>query len=742
MRKYWLTLIFLLVFTTSFAQKVMKEISVSGNRDVDSELIINISGLKQGEPVSRETLKSAIKKIYSLGLFKDVKIDLEDTEDGVAIKILVAENPTVSSIIMEGNRKIKEKDILEKIHFKKGSIFTDKKLFDSKVEIKGMYEEKGYYHVEIEDELSEPDSNNRIKIKLVVKEGKKLKIREIEIEGNVAYKDKTIEKQMRNREKKWYRKALFRPDLFEADLDSIRFFYLKKGHLEAEVLDYDMTYDDKKEWVTITIRVFEGKKYHVGKIDFEGNYSFTSENLKKELKIKTGDVYSMSKANESVQNLHALYYEEGYIYTQLLPEESSRADSIDILYRITENNPAKVRKVNIFGNDRTREKVIRREFVLFPGELFKRSKVARSQREVFNLGFFQDITLDYKRINEDGDIDLTFNVEEKPGGRASAGASYSTDGFGYNFNIAHPNLFGRGWRINLLAERFGKRRQNYSLGFTEPWFFDRPTSVGFDAFYLTRHLNYYKVREAGGDVRLVKEFPYLDYTTFHWMYKLQNVYTYDITSGYRTSYGTELKEGSELESSVRLGLDRDSRDNIFNATTGSKTTYMVKFAGGLLAGDADYHRHIFETKWYSKTFWKFVLMTKFRCGFVDGYVSPKEVPDRERFKLGGIGNDAVRGYPNDWISPARDWYKIGGRFSLIISAEYKLIASEQIFPLIFFDAGNTWSELNECSPTNLYKGAGVGIRIDIPGMFPMGFDFGYGFAREKWEPHFQLGTIF
>jgi outer membrane protein insertion porin family len=292
-----------------------------------------------------------------------------------------------------------------------------------------------------------------------------------------------------------------------------------------------------------------------------------------------------------------------------------------------------------------------------------------------------------------------------------------------------------------MVERGGKK-QNIELGFTEPWLFDHPISIGADIYYLTRIREYWDEKRRGGSLRLGVPFPLLDYTRVYWRYSLGDLGIFDIEEGYLSEWGEELEEGFKRTSATKLSFVRDSRDNIFSATTGSMNHYSVEFAGGLLGGEVDFHKHILETRWYSSSFWKFVLMGRIRAGFVGGYTTPRSVPVYEKFFLGGIGEDGLRGYPDRSIGPEVNGRNVGGRTMLLMGLEYKFPLAENIHALLFFDAGNAWESAEKSRMSDLYKGVGFGIRIDVPMLGMIGFDFGYGIDRKRWEPHFQLGVPF
>ncbi|MEO0093838.1 MAG: outer membrane protein assembly factor BamA, partial [candidate division WOR-3 bacterium] len=410
----------------------------------DSLLVITQSGLRIGEELTPSDIPNAIRRIYNLGLFSQVAVDTWLIGDGIKLKFIVTEYPRLKKIDFSGNRKVRNKELKELVNAKEGEILTEKKIFDWQLKIKDRYKEKGYILAKINCSESPPDSNHRVNLVFQIEEGDRVRIKKITIEGNEAFPDRTIKRRMTNREKSWLRKGDFKEDEFKKDLDKIVDFYKERGFLDAKILDYNLQYD--AGWLYITIEVSEGKKYFFGNITFEGESLFTCERLQKALRIKTGKVYNIKKATQTLTELYSLYSEEGYIYVVISPIEVMRGDTVDINYKILEGGPAKIRLVKIEGNERTNEKVIRREITSLPGSIFKRSEVIRSQRNIFNLGFFEDVGVDYEPADDSGTIDLTYRVKEKTAfGTVGAGISYSaTDKLTGYIELSQPNMFGRG----------------------------------------------------------------------------------------------------------------------------------------------------------------------------------------------------------------------------------------------------------------------------------------------------------
>ncbi|MEO0084439.1 MAG: BamA/TamA family outer membrane protein, partial [candidate division WOR-3 bacterium] len=440
-----------------------------------------------------------------------------------------------------------------------------------------------------------------------------------------------------------------------------------------------------------------------------------------------------------------IYSEQGFIYAQITPNEDIINNTVNIKYSIVENQPAKIRLVIIEGNERTHDKVIRRQISSLPGSIFKRSDVIRSQRDIFNLGFFEDVKLDYNRVNEQGDIDLIYQVKEKSSfGTIGAGISYSAQDklTGY-MELTQPNLFGKGQQLSIKAEK-GGAKTNLQLGFVEPYLFDKPITGGINVSYLTRQYDYYEKKENAISLSFSRPL-LLDYSRIHLGINISDVVvpSKSISANYKPTgiYSVYRDTTHRITLMPSISFNRDSRDYIYNPLSGSLISYGLDFS----TIDIFFHRHIIDASVYFPMFKKFCLMFRTRMGVIEGFRNKDTVPIYERFYAGGTGVDGIRGYGDRSIGVNEGGYNIGGKAEAIYSSEFKFRPSHQLAFLVFVDAGNTWNSFREFNISNLKRGAGVGVRLEIPMLGLIGFDFGYGFDRDgrgRWEPHFQFGRTF
>ncbi|MDP2807288.1 MAG: outer membrane protein assembly factor BamA [bacterium] len=752
-QKYFRTaclILFLSAFTGSLSLALtVTGLKVEGNENVDQASIINATQLTVGDSVDADGLSSALRKVYALGYFKDVKLRADSTGMGSDLVFIVAEKPLVERVEFLGNDKISDKDLEDTLTVRSGSMLDKKIISQNAALIRSMYLEKGYTDVVVRDTLIE--SGSKYSLRYVIDEGRKVRVKKIVFTGNPSLKSRDIINAMTTKPRgftllwkaiPWYRTGAYSQDTLTDDLGRVERYCQNYGFIEAKAALDSVSYNENRDRVTTFINLSEGTKYRVGQLTFDGNEKITTPKLKKALALKPGEIFSADQADKTLENLYTIYTEEGFIYCRVIPEPDLHDSVADLKYSILENNPAHVRQVIIAGNTKTRDKVIRRQLKVLPGDLFRRSAVVRSQREVFALGYFEDVQIGSQPADTSGDIDLIFTVKEKQVGQFQVGTTYgATDGLAGFVQIGMPNLFGRGQEINFKTE-FSSRKFNLELGFTEPWLFDTPTSAGIDLYRTTYSYTTYDEERIGGGLRLGRPIPWLDYTRGYWQYNLERLDIYNLSS--TASAGLTGQTWPRISSSTGISLVRDSRDRPFNAANGSRTMLSTKFCGGVLQGQVDYQKYIGEYRYYHPLFWKLAVMARTRAGVVDGYSNPNTVPISERFFVGGAGEDGIRGYPDRSISTS-----YGGRAMAVSNLELRYGINSSIYSMLFFDAGNSWLSVKDAR-AEAYKGLGAGVRMEIPMIGILGFDWAYGFdrrdlpypLRDHWEFHFQIGTTF
>jgi outer membrane protein insertion porin family len=726
---------------------VVGSIEVQGNDTVAEGTILASTALRVGEPYTQLDLAQAVRNLYATGLFGQVVIDEERLGEVSLLMIRVTELPTLLEWRIQGNRKLKGKDLDEVLTLKAGQRLRPQQLYNSRRALLEAYKERGYLLADV-DVREEGEGPHRTVV-IKVDEGERVRIKTITFEGNTVFTDRKLKKKMSTKQKGFLRSGRFDEDKFTEDLDKVLGHYRDNGYLDARVLSQETSYSADGRWMYLQVKLEEGPQYRVGDVSVVGNSpeKFPTEQLQGLVRLKTGDVFREDDLEKSLTALYERYQEDGYIFAGIDPVRSTEQDSVELVFDIREGPRAKIEEITIEGNDKTKEKVIRRELVLFPGDMLRRSLLIRSQREIFNLGFFDDVGVDFDELGDNGAVKLIFRVKEKERGvgQFNFGASYSSSSKLTGFvMLAHPNIMGNGWEGNTRWE-FGRYARNYELGFTEPWLLGTPTSLGINLFR-TRRSTYYdsdidRVDRRGGDISVGRPLPGVDFVSAQLRYTLEDV---DVTY----EEGVEAQDYPEgLTSSMRLRLVRDSRDNFLAPTSGSRTLLSTTLAGKMLGGDVAFHKEVLQSSWFFPFRPPVVLMLEGKLGAVTGFGDHAVVPVYERFRPGGTGYDGtVRGYEDYSLGP-RDsaGLLIGGRSCLTVTAQLIFPVVDQIRLLGFFDAGDAWESFTHATPSRLKKGVGLGIRIDTGVMGVLGFDYGYGFDRPGgpgWEPHFQFGTLF
>lgn len=741
---------FLLPLSVSAQLVTLEGIKVEGEVTADPALILSTFGLRIGDRVSPDEIREGIKRLYGLGLFSDVRVEAKEGSLGVELTLRLKEYPILERVEFSGNRKMDSAKLKEAVSLVEGGLIRPGEVKEDAEKIRSLYRKEGYYLAKVEHEKVPSEEERKTVLRFNITEGKKVRVKRIEVEGNDFLDDGKIKGQMETKEKRWWRGGGFDEEKFQKDREKIVELYREEGYIEARVLSDSIWFDPSKEGMFIKLWVEEGPRYLFGEVSWEGAKLFPEEELRRQLKFAPNQVFNQKRYEESLAGLYFLYQEKGYIYAQIQDQTRKRGHKLDILYKIEEGEPAEVQRIIIGGNTKTWEKVIRRELAIKPGEIFSRSALMRSLRNVTYLNFFEEVTPDFQTL-PDGNIDLILRVKEKFSGQVSAGFGYSeTDKLVGTASFSIPNFLGRGERLDLSSD-FGKRTKNFNFGYTIPWFRDTPTTVGLDLYQNTRRwTGYYTEERRGGAVRFGRRLRFPDnYFRLYLKYRIESIRFYDFSEIYRDlnpEYDLSLESWPKVTSATTFTLERDSRDMPQFATRGTYHSLSSELAGGVFGGDVDYHKEIFETQWYFPTFWGFVLSLRGRIGVVDGYRSPSTVPFSERFFPGGTSFDGmIRGYDDRSIGPRLDGLEIGGRSVLVYNLEYRFpLAEQQVYLLLFADAGNSWLSGRAISPFNLYQSVGVGVRFVIPMLGVMGFDFGYGLDKNfgGWHPHFQLGRAF
>lgn len=770
-------------YETSCAQSVdLVELAVDGAVVTDVQLIKNVSGLQSGQAVEREDIQNAVHRVFGLHLFKDVKILAEEVTDGVNLTIRVVELPRLNLMIFKGNKKLKEDDFA--LGWRRSQTIGPHQLKVAETTIRRAYQAKGFFLVKVQSELIPTAVTGEQDVVFTIEENSPVKVEAVEFVGNERLSDGELRKQMSNKPR-GFLKSIFGGGKFDRqkyseDLKAVIDRYREKGYLDAMVTNDTIILNETKTDVTLRLTINEGPRYYFGTSEITGMSVLSEKRLRRALKYKEGDVFDQSRYEETVGRMYESYMEEGYLYARIIDDTRTQDSTVNVSYEISEGVPAHVHRINITGNGKTKDKVIRRELTIFPGDIFRRSALQRSMRNVMLLNYFANVVPEFRQL-PDGRVDLDFKVEEKPTGQIQVGGGYSEqDRLVGTINLGVPNLFGNGQSADLLLE-FGSRRQSFRLGFTEPWFMDTPTTVGFDIQKLSRIWddpfvagnNDFTQNTIGATLRLGRRLRWPDdYFSVFWNYRWEDQEYTDFSTAFGTSTRDALTASANgIISSTSITVLRDSRNLPQFATAGSRTSYRLEVGTKLLNGDWNFTKHNLTFGFFQNLWKGFTLAPRWTVAIVQSGPSLTSVPYSELFFAGGIRSDGmIRGYndrsivafvdtsqsatapetiPGEQISDLsrQSIDTVRGQALLVLNAQITFpVVEQQIHGLFFFDAGNVWLDAAHMAPlTDMWTAYGFGFRIAIPGMGMLGFDFGIplrGVNKGKLKPHFQFGGAF
>lgn len=746
MKKNFLFILFLffLIGKTGFAQdKRVTSIKVEGNELVSSERILSLLQTKVDEIFSPSILEQDIGRLYKSGYFADVKVETEKDREGIALVIKVEENPIITNISIRGNKIFRKSAIRKELPFKMGDLYSEKKLKDALSSIKALYEKKGIFFTEVKPEVEIKEKKAAICFHL--KEGKRGRVTNIQIEGNKAFSDKKLKRKMKIKERGFLRLGTFKRKALEEDKEKIITFYKGNGFADAQIKEVKVIPYKKKRKITIVIIIKEGMRFYLGERRIAGTLLFPEDELEKRLFLKTGSPYIEKEVSAESNSLKGYYMDRGYLLARVetIPVFNSATKRVDVTYKIEPGKIISIEEIKIKGNNITKDNVIRRELKLKPGDVFSGKKLKKSVQNLSDLGYFKDIDVSTESGSQPDRRNLVLKVDEKEKtGLFFFGGGYSSIerfiGFvgveQRNFDWkGWPRFVGGGQNIKLKSS-FGAERKDYYLSFTNPWIFDKPVSFGFDIYSIERQWNEYTERRIGADIRLGRRFLDELYLLSS-VIKSEEIEISDIEAG--ASPDLFREEGRNRINSISLGFTRDSRNSKIVATSGSKNSITVEYAG--LGGDKEFTKEILESTFYFSLPKKFILSQHLLFG-----VGQDDIPIYERFYAGGA--NTIRGYQERSVGPKDDLDNpIGGKAIFLENLELShSLYKDILYWAVFFDAGNVWEKMKKVAPAGIRKGVGVGIRIKVPiFQLPIRIDYGYPLdpgpgEKQKGMVHFTM----
>ncbi|UCE53884.1 MAG: outer membrane protein assembly factor BamA [Desulfobacterales bacterium] len=727
-----------------FKREIIVEVLIKGNDRIEEDAINRVIKTKPGDIYNLKSLSQDLKAIHSMGYFDDIRIEAEIKPQGKTIIFKVKEKPTLRSIRISGNIKAyDDEEIKEVLTIKSGSILNIFKIKNDVNRIGELYKEKNYHNVKVDYKIY-PRKKNQADLEFIIEEGKKVRISEIQFEGNRAYSSRKLKGVMTTSEKSilsWITSAgdLVQQNL-EQDVAKIRSFYHNHGYIQARVGEPQIVY--KGNNIEITIKIDEGPQFKVGKVDLAGDLILPQQKLLEKIKITDEKFYNRETLRNDILALSDLYANEGYANVDVSPRIDQDKENliVNITYEINKGKQVYFEEIIISGNSKTRDKVIRRELRVYEQELFSAQRLKRSVRNLYRLDFFEDIKVDTAAGSSDDKKILKIDITEKSTGAVQFGAGFgNVESFFGVASISERNLFGRGQRLGLEG-KFGAKTFKYTLSFTEPWLFNIPLSATIEAYNWNYDYDTYNKDSLGGKLRF--SYPIFDYTRGDVSYLFDYARISNVDE-YAANSIKDLK-GTNVKSSIKAGLGYDSRDSAFHPTHGSDHGVSVEYAG--LGGDIGFIKYLAETAWYYNLFWDAVVVGHSEGGYVDGSPNMK-LPDYEKFYLGGI--NSLRGFERGDLSPRDETgNEVGGNKFIQFNFEfrYPLLKDLGVLGVAFFDTGQVWGDDESVDFTDLRESAGLGIKWLSP-MGPISLFYGWILDREDSDHgtggfEFSMATAF
>jgi outer membrane protein insertion porin family len=718
---------------------LIREVVVEGNRRVQEAVILGRVRSTVGAPFNPSQASEDLRAIFTLGFFDDVQLKVEDFEGGVKVTFVVTERPFVRDVEFVGNSRLATTDLQDKIELKLGSVYNPVEVQRAREKLREAYEDEGYFEAQISPEV-EKFADGDVKVVFAINEGRRITIDSIVFRGNTGLTDRQIKAAMVTKERQYFilRGTVQRQKL-EEDIERIVGLYQDHGYVQARVERHDIAVDREKARVTITIDVVEGAQYRVGVVRLTGVTLVPEEEVRRQLGFKTGDVFSRTTLRDGVRHITDLYSTIGRASADVVPrtEQQPATTTVDVTVEITEGPEVYVERINITGNTRSEDRILRREIPFVEGDLFTLQQLQRARQRLINLGYFDTVNVTTQPGTDKTRIIVNVEVTERPTGIFSIGGGFSSvDSFVGTLDISQNNFLGRGWQVSLRL-RAGATSQQGIISFTEPWLFDRPLSAGFDLFNILRQFTEYDYDSLGGSVRL--SHPFAEYWRWQTSYRL----TRDEISDVRDTTDPLLRDeiGTRVTSAVTVGVTRDSRDIIAAPTRGGYSVVTVDFAG--LGGDSRFVKSVASTSYFYPVWFGHIVSARAEAGYGFGW-SDEELPVFERFYLGGP--NSIRSFKARRVSPVDEaGTRIGGTSELLGNVEYIVPLPFNFRAAGFFDIGNVYGFRTKFDLTDTREAAGAGIRWQSP-FGPIRVDYGINLDRRKGEDfgaiQFSVGSPF
>jgi outer membrane protein insertion porin family len=760
----------LLVLVCSAAgaeERTLREVRVRGTLRVEPGLVLQKISSKAGEPYDPARVRQDLQNIYALQYFENIVVELD--EDGV-LTFVVLERPALREWSVEGADELDEEDVEKAVPLKRREILDRAQVEAGARAIRDLYREKGFFLVEVKSEIATvPDGKNHVDVTYRVTEGEKVRVKDVNLLGVEQVDVEEVRDIMATRQAGLWSfltgSGKFKDADLKRDREVIRAYYLNHGFIEAEVREPLVNLTRDRKWLKVDIPVVEGESFRVASVTFAGDLEFTEAELTATAGLVEGDTFRSDDFRQATQQLTDRYADVGYAFAEVEPRTRVDPESrtVAIEFQVHKGDPVHVGRIEVRGNTKTRDRIVRREMRLNEGDLYSSSALRKSRKKIEALGFFEKVNLTTHRRPGTNLVDIDIEVEEKATGSFSIGVGYSSqDSILFMGSVNQRNFLGLGYQLAANVN-FGSSKESYSLTFNNPRVFDTLWYAGIDLYKTTNEYTDYDKDALGGALKLGTALG--EHWRTRWIYRLEEADVKNVD--YDASLVILDQEGRSTTSSITPVLTYDSRDNPWEPSSGMEAELSVEWAGGILQGDNDYFKYILDVSKYFPLWWKHVFMIHGNIGFLQA-LHGDNFPLYERFVLGGI--NTLRGFDNRSIGPKAPRYQrnpdtgdivydsdgnpivvgedvIGGDKQILFNLEYIFPISQEIKlkGVVFFDAGNAWDFGQAYFDTALRRSVGAGVRWFSP-MGPLRLEWGYVLDRKddeeqaQWE--FSVGGFF
>ncbi|HEY5752642.1 MAG TPA: outer membrane protein assembly factor BamA [Chthoniobacterales bacterium] len=723
------------------SQLIVRSIDVqyAGPATVSRERILANIRTQVGQPYSEQVVEADIRSLYNTGQITNVRMFGEPSEGGIKVYIVIQAKAVVSEVFVEGGRIVKTRRIRKEITAKPGSILNEDTLEADRQKILELYQKRGYADVGVQYNTELDERTGRTKVTYVISEGGKTVIRHIVFSGNTVFKRKRLIKEMKTRPKNLLSfinsSGKMNTIQLDEDLQKIRLLYQNAGYTDVKI-GQPQIQRVSADRVDLHIAIDEGPKYTVNSVRFTGNTIATDEQIRKILLVKEGAPAGTEPLRKDLKSIEDSYGRLGYADARIdLVTTPAGPGLVNLQYNIEEGSQSYLERVNITGNTRTKDKVIRRELILGPGDVYDTVRVEVSKARIEGLDYFEKVETYASDTMVPGRKDLNINVEEKRTGSLNFGAGFSSidSVLGFvevtqsNFDIMNPWSFTGGGQRFRMRLQLGAERKDFIISLTEPYFLDKRLSLGGDIFYREADYqsNVYSQRNYGFDLKLRK--PLGNFTQATLEYRLENVSIYDVDEN--VSQAIRDEEGDKLKSQISLTVSNDTRDSVKLTHRGHQIVGTIHYAGGILGGDVETYGFGIEGKQYFLLPWDTILLLNGEVAVIDSWGNG-DVPIFDRLYLGGA--NTLRGFDYRDVGPKdENGEPIGGRTMARFTAEYTFPIVERVRGALFYDVGFVSEDAWDWGG-DVNSDVGLGIRLDLP-IGPIRIDYGIPIQADSFN---------